>query len=148
MTIEFRCSQCSQLLRVPDTAAGKNARCPKCQALMLVPAESVTAPPPMGGGATSAPQGTGGMPPAASDPFSPLGAGGAAGMGGPPFAPPPKHPFGDVAGGSPFGGQASSINPYASPASAGMLPIGFQSLPINPRPVAADAVFNYAWEIW
>jgi hypothetical protein len=37
MTIEFRCSQCNQLLRVPEDAAGKNARCPKCQALMIVP---------------------------------------------------------------------------------------------------------------
>ena len=33
MPIEFRCSQCEQLLRVPDDSAGKNARCPKCQAL-------------------------------------------------------------------------------------------------------------------
>ena len=32
MAIEFRCSQCSQLLRVPDDRAGKNARCPKCGA--------------------------------------------------------------------------------------------------------------------
>src|SRR5262245_56230884 len=37
MSIEFRCSQCNQLLRVPDDSAGKNARCPKCQALMVVP---------------------------------------------------------------------------------------------------------------
>jgi phage FluMu protein Com len=49
MTIEFRCGQCNQLLRVPDNSAGKNARCPKCQALMQVPApaaDSSTAPPP------------------------------------------------------------------------------------------------------
>ena len=53
MAIEFRCSQCNQLLRVPDNSAGKNARCPKCQALMRVPAASTpavsgeaTAPPP------------------------------------------------------------------------------------------------------
>lgn len=37
MTIEFRCSQCNQLLRVPDNAAGKSARCPKCQSLMIAP---------------------------------------------------------------------------------------------------------------
>src|SRR6476660_4516160 len=37
MPLEFRCTQCGQLLRVPDTAAGKQARCPKCQALMAVP---------------------------------------------------------------------------------------------------------------
>src|SRR5262245_25714825 len=37
MSIEFRCSQCGQLLRVPEDAGGKSARCPKCQALMTVP---------------------------------------------------------------------------------------------------------------
>src|SRR5687767_5683286 len=41
MPIEFRCSQCNQLLRVPDDAGGKSARCPKCQALMAVPAAGV-----------------------------------------------------------------------------------------------------------
>jgi len=118
MTIEFRCSQCNQLLRVPDTAAGKNARCPKCQALMLVPAESPAAsPPPMGAEAEAAPQG--GLAPMPSDPFAPLGVGGAGGKDGtPPSAPPPKHPFGEVVGGSPFGGQAASLNPYAPPSAA------------------------------
>src|SRR3954454_9098726 len=104
MTIEFRCSQCNQLLRVPDTAAGKNARCPKCQALMLVPSESVPAPP-VGAAAGAVPLDMGGMPPGAmSAPFPPLNAGDAGGMGGapPPSAPPAKHPFGEVAGGSPF----------------------------------------------
>ena len=70
------------------------------------------------------------------------------GLAAPPASPPPKHPFGEFAGGSPFEGQAANLNPYAPPASAGMLPIGYQVMPINPRPVAADAVFNYAWEIW
>jgi hypothetical protein len=54
----------------------------------------------------------------------------------------------DVAGASPFGDQAGSINPYASPASAGMLPHYFALMPISPRAVAADTVFNYAWQIW
>src|SRR5205085_3584481 len=94
MPIEFRCSQCSQLLRVPDESAGKNARCPKCQALMKVPdlqAEPATL--------------TEGTPP----------------QSGPtPRNDPPKpaaNPFGDF-GGSPFGGPATSTNPYASPAAA------------------------------
>ena len=82
MTIEFRCSQCNQLLRVPDTAAGKNARCPKCQALMLVPATSVAEPPLVGGTTGTGSQAIGGMPPASSDPFAPLSAGGAGGIGG------------------------------------------------------------------
>jgi phage FluMu protein Com len=48
MTIEFRCAQCNQLLRVPDTSAGKNARCPKCQTLMQIPgaAHAYVPPPP------------------------------------------------------------------------------------------------------
>lgn len=121
MTIEFRCGQCNQLLRVPDTAAGKNARCPNCQAVTMAPAGSVAASPPMD----------------------------ASGFGGgPPSVPPPDHPFGETAAGHPFGDQVASINPYASPASAGMLPNYFAMAPISPRPVAADAVFNYAWAIW
>ena len=31
MSIEFRCAVCRQLLRVPDEAVGKVARCPSCQ---------------------------------------------------------------------------------------------------------------------
>src|SRR5690348_12816458 len=150
MTIEFRCSQCNQLLRVPETAAGKNARCPKCQALMLVPAHSSseTSPPPVTGSAGLGPEGFGGTAPIASDPFAPMAAGGAGGSASLPPGAPPKHPFGDIPGASPFGGPAANISPYASPAAAGMQPIGYQVMPINPRPVAADAVFNYAWEIW
>ncbi len=38
MSIEFRCSQCEKLLRVPDESAGKQAKCPECGALSSVPA--------------------------------------------------------------------------------------------------------------
>lgn len=40
MSIEFRCPNCKQRLRVPDESRGKNARCVKCQSLMQVPAAS------------------------------------------------------------------------------------------------------------
>ena len=40
MAIEFRCSQCNQLLRVSDQSAGKSARCPKCQTVVPVPEEA------------------------------------------------------------------------------------------------------------
>jgi hypothetical protein len=91
MPIEFHCSQCNQLLRVPETAAGKQARCPQCQALVLVPQGSVAAPPPM-----------------VTD-----------GLGGtPPIPPPAAHPFGEAASDHPFGDQPGRINPYASPAAA------------------------------
>ena len=123
MTIEFRCSQCSQLLRVPDTSAGKNARCPKCSALMQVPSAgnigaAMPPPPP-----PPPPTGSGGMPTFGSatpppagggDPFSFLNPGSGAPAGGgaaPP--PPPKNPFGDIGGGKP-----SPVNPYASPSGA------------------------------
>ncbi len=38
MPIEFRCTQCHNLLRVPDESAGAQARCPKCSAIITVPA--------------------------------------------------------------------------------------------------------------
>ncbi len=37
MTIEFECKSCLSTLRVPDSAAGKNARCPACQTILPVP---------------------------------------------------------------------------------------------------------------
>jgi phage FluMu protein Com len=130
MPISFRCSQCNQLLRVPDTAAGKSARCPKCQALMTVPARSDAEPPAFqleGAGAGPGPA-AGWSPPqeaAAGSPAKPPG-----GVDPFPFlespsrqsVPPPQaagNPFAD-AGGSPFGGPATaSLNPYASPATIG-----------------------------
>jgi len=160
MTIEFRCSQCNQLLRVPETSAGKNARCPKCSALMQVPSGGALAgampplpppsPPPM-------PSGSGGMPgfgppppppppPAGgNNPFAFLDSGGAPAGGGPAFPPPPKNPFGDAGGGA-----GAGVNPYASPlgtvSSPGAAPL--QGLPINPRPVPMDPIFNFAWQVW
>ena len=111
MPIEFRCHQCNQLLRVPDDSAGKNARCPKCQALMTVPQG---APLPFAAGSTSAPEPS--PPPlpgpqsAATEP-----------------APSAAHPFADQLQ-SPFGTGASAtstpfqssgnVNPYAPPSLA------------------------------
>jgi phage FluMu protein Com len=122
MTIEFRCSQCNQLLRVPDSSAGKNARCPKCSALMQVPSSEgfgAAAPPPPP--PPPGPTGSGGFPsfgssaPAAggSDPFSFLKEGGPAAGGSSAPPPPPKSPFGDVGA-----GQTPNVNPYASPSGA------------------------------
>lgn len=46
MSIEFRCATCGQLLRVPDEAAGKMARCPSCQTVQVVlPPVPATMPP-------------------------------------------------------------------------------------------------------
>jgi len=40
MSIEFVCTQCGKLLRTPDDAAGKQAQCPQCRAVMQVPPSS------------------------------------------------------------------------------------------------------------
>src|SRR5687768_7567571 len=37
MPIEFRCTSCQQNLRVPDATSGRNAKCPKCGAILVVP---------------------------------------------------------------------------------------------------------------
>jgi len=153
MPIEFRCSQCGQLLRVPEDAAGKSARCPKCQALMTVPGVATAIPDasptevsPTGSPAVfpaNAPPGQPSPPP--SPPIANPFAGDQPATG---FAPPPPKPPAE----SPFspGASAPSLNPYASPAAAdayfsGAVPA---TLPIHPTRVAADAVFNYAWQIW
>lgn len=127
MSIEFRCSQCSQLLRVPESAAGKNARCPKCQALMTVPAVA-TAMPAQGVSTTpDAPP----IPPPLAPPLAPPSLQlGADASPGPPQPQPAGNPFAsDPAGpsfaaptqpaaGSPFATSQpipDSLNPYASP---------------------------------
>jgi uncharacterized membrane protein len=40
MAIEFQCTGCGQVLRVPDEAAGKQAKCPQCSNIMVTPAVS------------------------------------------------------------------------------------------------------------
>jgi phage FluMu protein Com len=39
MSIEFRCLNCNKLLRVPETSAGKKARCPECESIQAVPVQ-------------------------------------------------------------------------------------------------------------
>ena len=60
MSIEFRCTQCSKLLRTGDETAGKQAKCPQCGAVMTIPAASSAAPPPLAplGGAEPQPAGS------------------------------------------------------------------------------------------
>ena len=112
-----------------DASAGKNARCPKCQTLMTVPAADGSAapaappfPPPEGAfawppGAGPAPPFSPPAPPPPKDPFAPEG-------GSVPPPPKPTNPFSEQQAGSPFGGPAiGSLNPYASPpAAAGYQP--------------------------
>lgn len=59
MSIEFRCTNCDKLLRTPDATAGKQAKCPACGKIAIIPAESTaTAGPAM-------------PPPASQSPFGP-----------------------------------------------------------------------------
>lgn len=45
MPIEVYCDSCQKKLRVPDTAAGKRIKCPKCQGVISVPAVANNAAP-------------------------------------------------------------------------------------------------------
>src|SRR5262245_48108193 len=146
MAIEFHCSQCGQLLRVPDSSRGKGARCPGCKAVMVVPAASDLALRPV----PSLSQ------PSVPPPSPPVPAPSAAGHTAPPpaatsaqddlfaylkqavtpNAPPPAayqqpgvlpdRPFADPSPASPFSDQpaAASANPYASPA-----PVAYPTYP-------------------
>jgi len=53
MPIEFRCTQCRKLLRTQDDTAGKQAKCPVCGTLVLIP--NPASPPPLPGDAAPPP---------------------------------------------------------------------------------------------
>ena len=137
MPIEFRCTGCQQQLRVPDESAGKNAKCPKCGAVVVVPS-ALGAPFP--GLASPAPQ------PQPQFPVSP------------PVPPPGSSPFGDSPGlganpfgqtAKPLGGGGGAPNPYASPQAAAYQPqFATPGGPIVNQQVSVEQIFNYAWQIW
>lgn len=159
MAIEFRCASCQQLLKVPDDSAGKNARCPKCSSLVVVPAAGAAGP--AAGIGSPLPSATSPQFPAPPvPPPSPISP--------PPFAPappaPPKPPtnppawqFGDPGqtpggSGNPFspGGGAGAANPYAAsaPAWQPQAPMPYASGEIRPQLVGVDPIFNHAWNVW
>lgn len=57
MPIEFRCTQCGRLLRTADDAAGKEARCPECGAVVPVPLSGLGVREPVAGGGPGSPFG-------------------------------------------------------------------------------------------
>lgn len=91
--MEITCPQCQQTLRVADTDAGKQARCPKCEAIFSIPGGAGA-----GGGVGSSPGGAANQAPG-NNPLggAPLG-GNPLGGGG---SPAPSH-------GSPAGGNSGS----------------------------------------
>lgn len=67
MPLQVTCSGCQATLAAPDTAAGKAVRCPKCQAVVRVPAPAGSAPP-AGASITSGANGPPPRKPAAPEP--------------------------------------------------------------------------------
>lgn len=113
MSIEVKCTGCGQMLRVQEENAGKQARCPKCQATFTIPG-GASGTDPLGGQQTT---------PQSSYPQSQS-----------PLGQQPQQPFGQQAPGqfgqhqpgqqqfgqqsqNPFGDKpaAAGQNPYASP---------------------------------
>lgn len=158
MTIDLICSQCQKTLRVPDSAAGKRAKCPACNHVMEVPASAPDTNNPFvipsgstnpfsaanpSTPATSTPASAPGMLP----PLEPLKLGpnplsmgpSISGMGGgsiPPAGSGQANPFADA---------QPSLNPYASttPPSA-FHPGGYQSYQVMTRENALQEVATAA----
>jgi hypothetical protein len=129
MTIEFPCNNCLQPLRVPDTSAGKGARCPKCKAISVVPTASALPSPLAGEGpgvrGPAQPSIENPPPPAAPSPndalFAMLKAATTPLPPPPPQAPPAANAFVDATRFNPpakLPGGPPGVNPYASPTSA------------------------------
>lgn len=147
MPIEFLCPSCQQQLRVPDAAAGKNARCPNCSSIVKVPEGS---PGPVDANSPFSPPAQPGIDFGPPEP-KPSAPGGGGSFG----APAASNPFGDSTSkgyGSPYGGAGGGmgaggpINPYASP--AGTFGDGGFTGGVGHQVVDFGNVFNYAFKIW
>lgn len=127
MTIQFKCDRCGKTLQVGDNAAGKRAKCPKCDNVVLIP----SAPQPTMSGPSSGPP----TPP-------------------PPPESKPKHEADewDQLTSSSF--TKDTANPYRSPeASLGLPKISlkdYQSTGGAIRNVPADvgSIMNYSVAVW
>lgn len=123
MTIQFKCGQCGQTLKVGDNAAGKRAKCPKCQSVVSIPEVSDESsdlgpvPPP---------------PPAKSE------------AGGDewdrfmdsPFAKEAENPYQ-----SPAAAKEPQYLPKGDPKSLG-------KQPVRNVPTDFGSIMNYSWAIW
>lgn len=95
MPSKFKCPGCGEVIQAPDSAAGKNVKCPHCETVMKVPGGTVPSP-------TSRPAPTPG--PNTSDPFGDLPDLGGNTGAAPNYSPPSpvQNPY------------ANASNPYAS----------------------------------
>lgn len=123
MAIEFRCPQCSALLRTPDETAGKKAKCPQCGTIADIPASP--------------------EPPreAAAIPRAELPSAGWSA----------DNPFGDrtgpaAAAQSPF----ETANPYAPPPLHEPSPLGAAqgAGPLQATPIGFEELFRRTWQFF
>lgn len=133
MAIELTCTKCLKQLRVPESAAGKMAKCPECGELMSVPAGQAPLPPvsPYGPAATPlSPMGTPNAPILLSNP-TPSSPGSIPSSSS-------GNPFSDSRGPQDFGGGSiPSSNPYAQSAPVPNYPT---YVPMGSRDNALNAV--------
>jgi phage FluMu protein Com len=137
MPIEFRCTSCRRLLRVPDDAAGKRAQCPECRSIETVP--SSTAAHSAGGG----PAGTTGGASAGAGPLGPVPGGtppSAEQVANPFAVPPPETPAASL----------SDFNPYQAPLAddARFAVAAGPKGPLVPTPIELADVIRCTWTIW
>ena len=135
MPIEFPCPNCSAVLRTPDEAAGKKARCPQCGTIADVPLGSVQQAPSL------VPETPAGDPTVGME--SPFGA---------PETPAFESPFGDQpAPAKPQAMGADPANPYAPPEALSMdadrMPGGAPG-EMRHSQIEFGNVFNTAWGIF
>ena len=72
MSIEFRCTQCNNLLRTDDGTEGRQAQCPQCGAICMIPlpaASAGSAAAPIEAATPFAAQEASGAPPKAGNPY-------------------------------------------------------------------------------
>jgi phage FluMu protein Com len=126
MAIEFRCPQCSALLRTPDESAGKKAKCPQCGTIAEIPAQSE---PPTG--SVAVPASLGEALPSAIESGNPFG-------DQVPRAATPPYP------------QLESANPYASPGAADAVfgNEAFGQWEMQPTRIQFDELLRRTWQIF
>ena len=121
MPIEFRCQQCNRLLRTGDGTAGKQAKCPDCGAVVVVPDGSTEASEP------------------GDSPFgAPL-----------PSQSPSGSPFGSGAAG--YQPADETGNPYQSPSALGTAPATAYAQSageITPTRIDLEDIFSRTWRIY
>jgi phage FluMu protein Com len=118
MAIEFRCGSCEKLLRVPDDAAGQEAKCPNCAAVLTVPAASA--------------------PPESPSPFGPLPSQSAGADDHNPYAQPPTERTGEV---NPYASPTSDTGIEFSIPTGG-------ATDIVPTVMDIGEVLNRTWAIY